>query len=219
MRNNFNLQLNELHEDLKKMGTLCEDCITFATQSLLLGDTEFGERAIQAEKQTDIMEKEIQNLCMRILLQQQPVASDLRTISAAIKVITDMERIGDQGSDIAELIKKTQIPFEAFNSHIAAMADCIIRMVTGSVESFIKQDAKLAKQIADLDDQADDLFIQIKNDILDMMSGKTKHDRAFGEKALNTLMIAKYLERIGDHAVNITECALMAAGAQNTQQE
>ena len=156
---------------------------------------------------------------MRILLQQQPVASDLRTISAAIKVITDMERIGDQGSDIAELIKKTQIPFEAFNSHIAAMADCIIRMVTGSVESFIKQDAKLAKQIADLDDQADDLFIQIKNDILDMMSGKTKHDRAFGEKALNTLMIAKYLERIGDHAVNITECALMAAGAQNTQQE
>lgn len=216
MRNNFNLQLNELHEDLKKMGTLCEDCITFATQSLLLGDTELGERAIQAEKQTDIMEKEIQNLCMRILLQQQPVASDLRTISAAIKVITDMERIGDQGSDIAELIKKTQIPFEAFNSHIAAMADCIIRMVTGSVESFIKQDAKLAKQIADLDDQADDLFIQIKNDILDMMSGKTKYDRAFGEKALNTLMIAKYLERIGDHAVNITECALMAAGAQNT---
>lgn len=219
MRNNFNLQLNELHEDLKKMGTLCEDCITFATQSLLLGDTELGERAIQAEKQTDIMEKEIQNLCMRILLQQQPVASDLRTISAAIKVITDMERIGDQGSDIAELIKKTQIPFEAFNSHIAAMADCIIRMVTGSVESFIKQDVKLAKQIADLDDQADDLFIQIKNDILDMMSGKTKYDRAFGEKALNTLMIAKYLERIGDHAVNITECALMAAGAQNTQQE
>lgn len=216
MRNNFNLQLNELHEDLKKMGTLCEDCITFATQSLLLGDTELGERAIQAEKQTDIMEKEIQNLCMRILLQQQPVASDLRTISAAIKVITDMERIGDQGSDIAELIKKTQIPFEAFNSHIAAMADCIIRMVTGSVESFIKQDVKLAKQIADLDDQADDLFIQIKNDILDMMSGKTKYDRAFGEKALNTLMIAKYLERIGDHAVNITECALMAAGAQNT---
>ncbi len=144
MRNNFNLQLNELHEDLKKMGTLCEDCITFATQSLLLGDTELGERAIQAEKQTDIMEKEIQNLCMRILLQQQPVASDLRTISAAIKVITDMERIGDQGSDIAELIKKTQIPFEAFNSHIAAMADCIIRMVTGSVESFIKQEVKLA---------------------------------------------------------------------------
>ena len=96
MRNNFNLQLNELHEDLKKMGTLCEDCITFATQSLLLGDTELGERAIQAEKQTDIMEKEIQNLCMRILLQQQPVASDLRTISAAIKVITDMERIGGE---------------------------------------------------------------------------------------------------------------------------
>ena len=219
MRNNFNLQLNELHEDLKKMGTLCEDCITFATQSLLLGDTELGERAIQAEKQTDIMEKEIQNLCMRILLQQQPVASDLRTISAAIKVITDMERIGDQGSDIAELIKKTQIPFEAFNSHIAAMADCIIRMVTGSVESFIKQDVKLAKQIADLDDQADDLFIQIKNDILDTTSGKTKPHRAFGEKALNTLMIAKYLERIGDHAVNITECTLMAVGTQNAQQE
>ncbi len=218
MRNNFNLQLNELHEDLKKMGILCEDCITFATQSLLLGDTELGERAAQAEKQTDIMEKEIQSLCMRILLQQQPVASDLRTISAAFKVITDMERIGDQGSDIAELIKKTQIPFEAFNSHIAAMADCIIRMVTGSVESFIKQDVNLAKQIADLDDQADDLFVQIKNDILDMMCGTTKHDRVFAEKALNTLMIAKYLERIGDHAVNITECTQMAAGIQNTQQ-
>ena len=216
MRNKFDEQLEKLHVGLIQMGAACEDAISAAAEALLKGDESLVPAALEAERDLDRREREVENLCLKLLLQQQPVASDLRTISAAIKVITDMERIGDQGSDIAELIKKTQIPFEAFNSHIAAMADCIIRMVTGSVESFIKQDAKLAKQIADLDDQADDLFIQIKNDILDMMSGKTKHDRAFGEKALNTLMIAKYLERIGDHAVNITECALMAAGAQNT---
>lgn len=209
MRNNFTIQLNELKESLKKMGLLCEDCISSATQALLLGEPSLGKRAIEAEKEIDILERDIQSLCMKILLQQQPVACDLRTISAALKSITDMERIGDQGSDIAELIQNTEGAFNADNNHIAAMADCVITMVTGSVDSFINQDVVLAKKIEAMDDEVDRLFFQVRNDILDMITSGNKHDKSFGEKAINTLMIAKYLERIGDHAVNITESALL----------
>ena len=201
MRNNFNLQLNELHEDLKKMGTLCEDCITFATQSLLLGDTELGERAIQAEKQTDIMEKEIQNLCMRILLQQQPVARDLRQISAALKMITDMERIGDQAFDIADITKSGS--FQGFSGkvHIKEMAKAAIHMVTDSVDSYVKQDVQLAKRVTEEDDVVDELFLKVRRELAKLIHT----DQNASEQALDLLMIAKYLERIGDHAVNVSE--------------
>lgn len=217
MRETFTNQLQELTDTLKTMGGLCEDTITCATQALLTGNSELADRAIQLEKDIDVKEREIQNLCMKLLLQQQPVARDLRTISAALKMITDMERIGDQGSDIAELFKHMNSACSTDkknNVHIAAMADATIKMVTGSVDAFVRQDAQLAKQVADADDEVDSLFQQVKGDILDMITSGTKHDRSFGEQALNTLMIAKYLERVGDHAVNITEWVRFSLGEQ-----
>lgn len=212
MRETFTQQLKELNTSLTNMGSLCEDCITSATQALLTGEESLGEQAIQLERDIDIKEREIQNLCMKLLLQQQPVARDLRAISAALKMITDMERIGDQGSDIAELLKHSTFDTRENNAHIAAMADAVISMVTGSVDSFIHQDARLAKEIADKDDEVDALFQQVKSDILDMITSGVKHNRTLGEQALNTLMIAKYLERIGDHAVNITEWVRFSIG-------
>lgn len=227
MRETFTQQLKELNTHLTNMGSLCEDCITSATQALLTGEETLGERAIQLERDIDIQEREIQNLCMKLLLQQQPVARDLRTISAALKMITDMERIGDQGSDIAELLKHCTFDIHEtdkqsalpdtkqttnYSAHIAAMADAVIRMVTGSVDSFTHQDISLAKRIADEDDEVDSLFQQVKSDILDMIVSGTKHNRSLGEQALNMLMIAKYLERIGDHAVNITEWVRFSIG-------
>lgn len=212
MRQTFNLQLKELNENLSKMGGLCEDCITSATQALLLGTEELGEKAIELEKEIDVKENEIQSLCIKLLLQQQPVARDLRTISAALKMITDMERIGDQGSDIAELLKHASYKCKIRTPHIAAMADSTIKMVTGSVDAFVHQDIILAEKIAKQDDEVDSLFQEVKSDILDMITSGTKHDKEFGEEAINTLLIAKYLERIGDHAVNITEWVRFSAG-------
>lgn len=214
MRQTFNSQLKELNDNLVKMGSLCEDCITSATQALLLGTEELGEKAIELEHEIDIKENEIQGLCMKLLLQQQPVAHDLRTISAALKMITDMERIGDQGSDIAELLKH-MAGGRINNSHIAAMADAVIKMVTDSVDSFVHQDSSLAKKIAEEDDEVDSLFLTIKSDILEMITSGTKHNKELGEEAINTLLIAKYLERIGDHAVNISEWVLFSSSVQS----
>jgi len=212
MRETFTQQLKELNDNLTNMGSLCEDCITDATQALLTGEAALGEQAIQLERDIDVKEREIQNLCMKLLLQQQPVAHDLRTISAALKMITDMERIGDQGSDIAELLNHTSIESKVNNTHIAAMADAVIRMVTGSIDAFTKHDEQLAETIAAQDDEVDELFQQVKSDILDMITSGIKHNRILGEQAINTLMIAKYLERIGDHAVNITEWVRFSIG-------
>lgn len=212
MRATFDSQLKDLNDNLIIMGAQCEDCITCATKALLTGDRTLGDKAIQLEKDIDVKEREIQGLCMKLLLQQQPVARDLRTISAALKMITDMERIGDQGSDIAELLCHTEYTLGDENSHIAAMADAVIRMVTGSVNAFVRRDAVLAKEVADQDDEVDALFQSVRSDILDMITSGVKHNRALGEKALDTMMIAKYLERIGDHAVNITEWVRFSLG-------
>lgn len=214
MRATFDNQLKELNDNLIMMGAQCEDCITCATQAMLTGERKLGDRAIQLEKEIDIKESEIQSLCMKLLLQQQPVARDLRTISAALKMITDMERIGDQGSDIAELLRHTEYAASDDSKHIAQMADAVIKMVTGSVNAFVRQDVNLAKQVAKDDDEVDTLFQKVKSDILDMITGGIKHNKTLGEQALDTLMIAKYLERIGDHAVNITEWVRFSLGEQ-----
>lgn len=212
MRNNFNSQLDLLHDLLKKMGLQCVNCINYSTQALLLGDSNLGEKAIEAEKETDILEEDIKTLCMRLMIGQNPVASDFRMISSAFKVITDMERIADQGSDIAYLIKQTSVLFEGFSAHISGLSECIIKMVNQAVDSFAEVDAEKAKAVIKMDDDADELFHQIKKDIIDMMTGIKPQDKEGAEKALNSVMIAKYLERIGDHAVNIAEYTLMAAG-------
>lgn len=212
MRQYFDSQLKELNKSLQNMGSLCEDCITCATQALLTGSSELGDKAIELEHETDIYEREIQSLCMKILYTQQPVARDLKTVSAALKMITDLERIGDQGSDIAELLRHTSIDIRSNSSHIAAMADATIKMVTGSVDAFVRHDAQLAVQVARQDDEVDALFTQVKDDVLTMITSGEKHDRNFAEQVLDTLMIAKYLEHIGDHAVNVTEAVRMGLG-------
>ena len=210
MRDVFNRELQELKETLRRMGSVCADAISYATQAMLIGDDALGERAIEAEKESDALERQVRGLCMRILLEQQPVASDLKMVSGALKVVADMERIGDMGEDIALLLQKTHtVDLPVFTTHLAAMADCIIRMLTAACDSFIKQDAQLAQQVCGMDDEADGLFRQLKDDIIDaMIEGASRGSRDFAESALASLMIAKYLERTGDHAENIAQEAL-----------
>jgi phosphate transport system protein len=208
MREKFENQLKELNDSLIFMGAQCEDCITYATQALLTGADEMAERAIQIERDTDGKEREIQSLCMKLLLQQQPVAGDLRTIGAALRMITDMERIADQGSDIAEITRHVNLSQSESNMHIAQMADAVIRMVTNAVSSFVRRDKELALSVRDMDDTVDELFQTVKRELVDIMCGGISCSREKAEQALETLMIAKYLERIGDHTVNITEAVL-----------
>jgi phosphate transport system protein len=208
MREKFENQLKELNDSLIFMGAQCEDCITYATQALLTGADEMAERAIQIERDTDGKEREIQSLCMKLLLQQQPVAGDLRTIGAALRMITDMERIADQGSDIAEITRHVNLSQSESNMHIAQMADAVIRMVTNAVSSFVRRDKELALSVQAMDDTVDELFQTVKRELVDIMCGGISCSREKAEQALETLMIAKYLERIGDHTVNITEAVL-----------
>jgi phosphate transport system protein len=219
MREKFETQLKELNDSLIFMGAMCEDCITYATQALLTGTGTMADKAIQLERDIDQKEREIQSLCMKLLLQQQPVARDLRTISAALKMITDMERIGDQGSDIAEIVRHIDLTESKNNVHIAEMADAVIRMVTNAVSAFVRQDAELARHVQDQDDLVDELFQTVKRELLDMICSGVEHSRMLGEQALETLMIAKYLERIGDHTVNITEWVLYTIDPGRAVQE
>jgi phosphate transport system protein len=216
MREKFETQLKDLNDSLIFMGAMCEDCITYATQALLTGTETMVDKAIQLEKDIDQKEREIQALCMKLLLQQQPVARDLRTISAALKMITDMERIGDQGSDIAEIVRHIDLTESKSNVHTSEMADAVIRMVTNAVSSFVRQDTELARQVRKQDDAVDELFWMVKKELLDMICGGVQHSRILGEQALETLMIAKYLERIGDHTVNITEWVLYTIEPERT---
>jgi phosphate transport system protein len=208
MREKFENQLKELNDSLIFMGAQCEDCITYATQALLTGTKAMAEKAIQIERDSDIKEHDIQALCMKLLLQQQPVAGDLRTISAALRMITDMERIADQGSDIAEITQHVDLTTSKNNVHIAEMADAVIRMVTNAVSAFVRRDANLAVQVQDMDDDVDELFQTVKKELVDMMCSGVVQNRESAEQALEILMVAKYLERIGDHTVNITESVL-----------
>lgn len=142
----------------------------------------------------------MENLCLKLLLQQQPVARDLREISAALKMISDLERIGDQAADIAEMTSYVHLP-QGRSSHIADMARAVINMVTDSVDSFVKRDLQLARQVCAADDRVDELFIQVRRELVELIAA----DASYGEQGLDLLMVAKYLERIGDHATNVAE--------------
>ena len=194
MRNKFDEQLEKLHVELIQMGALCEDAISAAAEALLKGDEELAQAAIEAEREIDQAEREVENLCMKLLLQQQPVARDLRTIS-------DLERIGDQAADIADLTRHVGLPNGSGMLHIADMARAVIGMVTDSVDSFVKKDLDLARAVYAADDQVDALFEQVKQELIDMLAA----DATYGEQGLDLLMVAKYLERIGDHATNVAE--------------
>ena len=153
------------------------------------------------ERDIDQQERDIESLCMKLLLQQQPVARDLRTISSALKMISDMERIGDQAADIAEITRHTGGAPLPGQVHLAEMTQAAAKMVTSSVESFVKRDLELAKAVIRYDDVVDQLFVEIKN----ALTALIRQDASSAEEALDLLMIAKYLERIGDHAVNVAE--------------
>ena len=200
MRNKFEEQLERLHVELIQMGALCEDGISAAAEALLKNNPGLAQTAIDAEREIDQKEREVENLCIKLLLQQQPVAKDLREISAALKMISDLERIGDQASDIAELVPYVHLE-EGTGLHIGDMARAVIRMVTDSVDSFVKRDLDLARAVYTADDKVDALFDQVKQELIGMIA----KDASRGEQCMDLLMVAKYLERFGDHATNVAE--------------
>ena len=201
MRNRFDEQLMLLNRKIIEMGAQCEDLISLAAKSLLSGDSK-GANDVRAQgHEIDQMEREIEAICLKLLLQQQPVARDLRQISAALKMITDMERIGDQAEDIAEIIPFLGGRTGAELSDFKPMAEATCKMVTDSIDAYVKQDLQLAKAVADYDDIVDNCFLRVKQTLIKMITDNT----ADGEYAIDLLMIAKYFERIGDHAVNIAQ--------------
>ena len=201
MRNRFDEQLEKLNVELITMGALCEQAITLAISALVDGNDDdklLFNKVHETEREIDQKERDIEALCMKLLLQQQPVASDLRQISSALKMISDMERIGDQASDISDIT--LHIKFENVKSkvHISEMANAAIKMVTDSIDSFVRKDLQLAHAVFAYDDVVDHLFIEVKSDLMILIGDGDV-------SCLDLLMIAKYLERIGDHAVNIAE--------------
>lgn len=201
MRNKFDEQLNTLNNELIIMGALCEEAISNAAKLLSETDAKRKEIVSETDRQIDQKERDIENLCMKLLIQQQPVASDLRTISSALKMISDMERIGDQASDISEIAEYVGGSGLESETHIADMARAAIMMVTDSVESFVKKDVLLAKKVISHDDLVDRLFDKVKNELI----VSVHKDMKDAEALIDLLMIAKYFERIGDHAENIAE--------------
>lgn len=201
MRSRFDEQLAMLNRDLTKMGSLCEEVLALAAKALANGDAALATKIMPIDSEIDQMERSIESLCLKLLLQQQPVARDLRQISAALKIVTDMERIGDQASDIAEIIGFLNGRIGEDARYICQMAVAAMRMVTESVEAYVKKDVAMAEETIRHDDIVDDYFLKVKNSLIQTIAKKPED----GEYALDLLMIAKYFERIGDHATNIAE--------------
>lgn len=201
MRNKFDMQLDHLNELLTQMGELCVKAIDNAAKALQSGDKELAQTIIREDEEIDHIEKEVEALCLKLLLQQQPVARDLRQISAALKMITDMERIGDQTADISDIVIAAQAVEAKDVSLVIDMADATSRMVRESVAAFVNKDLELTRKVMLADDEVDDLFDEIRLRLIELI----KEKREPGETAIDILMIAKYLERIGDHATNIAE--------------
>ncbi len=219
MRNRFDAQLEALNTELITMGALCEEAISTSVQALMnyelvsiQSDSDVAQtldddvaalrtKVFDIDSEIDRKEREIEDLCMKLLLQQQPVARDLRVISSALKMISDMERIGDQASDIAELtafIKTSDIRHKV---HLRQMARETIKMVSDSIDSFVRKDLDLVRSVIDYDDVVDKLFSDVKSELISLVA----QDASNGELYLDLLMVAKYFERIGDHATNIAE--------------
>ncbi|WFA08350.1 phosphate signaling complex protein PhoU [Tissierella sp. Yu-01] len=207
MRNKFEEQLELLNNDLIEMGNLIESSIEAAVTALIEKNVELANRVIDGDKEVNEKEKEIESRCLKLLLRQQPVAKDLRLISSALKMITDMERIGDQAQDISEITIRlaNESYFKEF-VHIPLMAKEATKMVRGSINAFVKMDLGLVLEVIKNDDKVDDLFNIIKEELIE----KIREDIAHSEQAVDLLMIAKYLERIGDHSQNIAEWVYFA---------
>ena len=213
MRNRLDTQLDKLNNQLISMGALCENAIAIAVKALMNNDIVLAKSVKTVEIEIDQKEKEIENLCLNLILQQQPVAKDLRLISAALKMITDMERIGDQAADIAEIVSYIDISSSIHKVHISDMAGATIKMVTDSIDAFVKHDLKLAEQVVQYDDIVDELFCKIKTDVISLITGNPQN----GEQFVDIIMIAKYLERIGDHATNIAEWVVFSINGKHKE--
>ena len=207
MRARFDEQLEQLNDMLIEMGSLCGEAIEYASKAINEDDENMRKMTYEADNVIDDMEREIESLCLKLLLQQQPVARDLRLISSALKMISDMERIGDQAFDIAELTAYINDASRGFcREHITVMTDTAIKMVNDSVNSFVKKDLDMARSVIDMDDISDDMFDKVKMDLINAIS----EDKDSGEIFIDMLMIAKYLERICDHAENIAEWVIFS---------
>ena len=202
IRKIFEEELAELKTELVEMCYLTEQMIGDAITALVNRDRELGKSIGDMDKRVDEYEMAIEKKCMRILLKQQPVAKDFRVVSTALKMITDIERFGDQAADIGDLV--STMPGETYIkklTHITAMGDLALKMVRDSVNSFINNDEPLADEVIRLDDEMDELFLTVKNELIELI----KVDANNGDQAIELMMVAKYLERIGDHAVNVAE--------------
>ncbi|HNZ40856.1 MAG TPA: phosphate signaling complex protein PhoU [Clostridia bacterium] len=199
MRSKFDMQLEILNNSLIEMGALCEKAIATAIKALLENNIPLAKKVMESVKDINQAEKDIEAMCLKLLLQQQPVARDLRQISSILKMITDMDRIGVQAGDIAEIVTFANLSKSKDRVHIADMAEATIKMVSESINAFVKKDLELANKVIAYDDVVDDLFVKVRTGIVDLISKDKRH----GEQAVDIIMIAKYLERIGDHATNI----------------
>ena len=201
MRDFYEEQLSRLHTQMIAMGSMCEKAIADATKALTDGDIELARQVIDGDTKINQQERDIEGLCLKLLLQQQPVAGDMRRISATLKMITDMERVGDQAADIAEIVlaMNHKLPDEFL--HICKMGVAAMKMVTDSVDAYVDRNLALAREVIASDDVVDDLFLKVRGEILEAI----RQDHTIGEDILDLFMITKYYERIGDHATNIAE--------------
>lgn len=210
MRSYFDKQLELLNNEMLNMSDMCEDAISQAITALLNGDKMKAAGLKKSVDQINQQERYIENICVKLLMQQQPVARDLRTISAAMKMVTDMDRIAIQSGDIADIISAGNIKPSAENESLKQMADSVRKMVTMSIEAFVNKDISSAKEVLAFDDVVDEYFDNIKKELI----VKLKNNQANGELILDLLMIDKYLERIGDHAVNIGKWVIFSINGE-----
>ena len=201
MRDFFQEQLNELNRELTIMGAACEEIIAMASAALTKYNEELAKKVSIVGAQIDEGYRTVESICLKLLLRQQPVARDLRVISAAMKMITDMERIGDQAEDIVDLVPHMTAHTNVDYPKIREMAKAAQAMVTEAVDAYVKQDLEMARKVMAHDDVVDDYFNRVKSGIIDIIAANPSE----GEYALDLLMIAKYFERIGDHCTNIAE--------------
>ena len=214
MRIKFDEQLEILNNELTEMGLLVEKAIASAVEALRQNDKNLAKQAISFDLEIDQKEKDIEAICLRLFLHQQPVATDLRKVSSALKMITDMERIGDMASDISEItMMDTNLLAVSNLEHISQMEKETIQMVNESIKAFVKKDIQLAQKVIDDDDIVDALFEKVKSDLIEVM----RTDISVCDAAVDLLMVAKYFERIGDHATNIAEWVLFSIGGTHIE--
>lgn len=207
MRNRFDRQLEQLNTEMTEMGAMIEQAIETAVTALVTQDVEKAKKAIEADDEIDRQEREIESLCLKLLLQQQPVAKDLRQISSALKMITDMERIGDHAADISEItIALSEQAYIKKLEHIQEMAKETMQMLIRAVDAFVEKDKEKAEAVIKQDDVVDELFAKVKKDLIGLIYENPEN----GEQAADLLMVAKYFERIGDHATNISEWVIFS---------